>query len=232
MVENSTENNSVASSAPVETHSAPAPSAPTVDNSAKQFTQDDLDRVVGRVRAEERSKRDSVANTQSMGGMQAPSLEDVQKIINESLAKKEEEFQQRNWQAQAHKTAEEFMGKVNPLIEGNEEISGKYVESVFANAPHVAWMTNQLSNAGHVAIELAKSPAKLAQLQVTFEKLGHEALKKELSDLSNSIQINQQAANVKVANDPLKPIQPSTSSLGTDDGLTRSVSDFARRYRN
>jgi hypothetical protein len=186
----------------------------------KMIPQSELNRIVGTQKAEayERGRQEALATaqkSQSMGGMQQVSPDEVRRLIAEEAQK----------QAQtAH--VQRVVGSLTQKLEAGK---AKYpdlqatVQSLnLASAPHIAEMFSELDNAVDVMKELGDNATKYGAVLALSYTSPHLA-KQELIKLSNSIKRNQEAENSPSADEPLSRINPSIT--GTDSG-SRTTRDY------
>ncbi len=158
--------------------------------------------------------------------------EETQRLRNEWI-----EENRRNVEAQdAQRIASEFFTKVGAGeggIAGFEKVvteSGVDLRSI----PYHVQLSNQVDNTREVMTELLKNPSKIGAIQnlidIDLRAGRHPNLAlAEIKRLSESLKTNQQAANFKSPNDPLRQLPPSNAA--SDNKGAMSVSDYKRKYR-
>jgi hypothetical protein len=96
----------------------------------------------------------------------------------------------------------------------------------FAKTPEVLLLANQFDNGGEMLYDMAKNPAKIAQITM-MERMGmNQEAYLEMKRLSDSIKLNEMSANQPKPKMPLSQIQPSTVGVGKVD-----EDSYSRQYR-
>lgn len=144
---------------------------------------------------------------------------------------------QRNAEEQnAQRIASEFFTKVGSGdggIQSFEKLlndTGLDLRSI----PYHVQLANMVENTRDVMVELVNNPSKIGAIQNLIDidiRAGRQpklALA-EMKKLSDSIKMNQKAANYQSPNEPLSQMRPSTTGTGNQGAL--SVSDYKRKYR-
>lgn len=171
---------------------------------------------------------------------QGKSDDDIRKLAAEETQRLRNEWieeNRRNVEAQdAQRIASEFFTKVGAGeggIAGFEKVvteSGVDLRSI----PYHVQLANQVENTREVMTELLKNPSKIGSIQnlidIDLRAGRHPNLAMaEIKRLSESLKTNQQAANFKSPNDPLRQLPPSNAA--SDNKGAMSVSDYKRKYR-
>lgn len=158
---------------------------------------------------------------------------DEQKI-NEILERREQDRMKAAQDAEAKRQADEVAQKfVAKIDEGKIKYPDldKKVQSLglHTSAPGtiIAAITSHLENGADVLNELSENPVKYAQVLMLAQTSGVQAYK-ALTELSDSIKLNEQAKEVHQDGPiaPLKKIQPST--VGPGAGNPKSAAEWAR----
>lgn len=150
------------------------------------------------------------------------------RLMAEFERKQEEAMQARMEQERKDRSAAmaaQYFDKMRngaELFEDFEEVLADFKPGAF---PEVALLAGQLDNTAEVMYELAKNPSKLADINV-LAKSDPEWAIKQLKKLSESIESNKQAMNVRSPNAPLSKIK--SSNIGGVDAAPRSVDDLRR----
>ncbi|MGN6347093.1 MAG: hypothetical protein ACTHME_05260 [Candidatus Nitrosocosmicus sp.] len=101
--------------------------------------------------------------------------------------------------------------------------------SNFAKTPEVLLLANQFDNGGEMLYDMAKNPAKIAQITM-MQKLGmNDEAFAEMKKLSDSIKVNELAATQPKPKAPLSQVSPSNVGVGKVDGKVSSR-DFRGAY--
>lgn len=215
---------------------APTASQPAVSHETqaeKMLSQKEVNELVGRTKNEayERGKRDAVATNQqpaqaqpiapqptaqmqSMGGMAQPTENDIDKLIDQRLAQKEQANAIRNFS----------MNLEQKILQGHQKYSD--YDSVLRdiNLPELAktnpnfiYMLGNVDNVHDVLKDLHSNPQNLSTLmQLAQHPATQSMAMNKLQSLATSIKTNEAAAAQKTPNEPLSQIKPSTT--GTDNG--------------
>jgi len=219
----------------------------------KSLPQSQVDSIVGREKSVahdkgyEKGKREALEEYQRQQTYQSqssqPSLpsngsitqEDFRRIAAEEAQKlqaaTEQRMRQEAQEGQVQQFVREFDNKMNAGRAKYDDFDSVLGSIDLSNAGNVAVLAQSLDNTADVMYELAKNrPQDL----VAFEQLAKmhplkagEAMRK----LSESIKVNQTAAQMRRPNEPLSQI--SSSNTGIDSGSEHgmSTSDFRKmRY--
>lgn len=210
--------------------------APVEKKQEKMLTQSEVNRIAARTKhdAYEKGRREAMAELEkqrqesqpadqtagqsSMGGMEQLSRDDIRQLI-------EEEAQRKAEMAMAQKIAGEFTGKLDAAKSKYEDFEDVLSELDLPSIPHVVQWANELDNTGDVMYDIAKNPAKFANL-LTLSATAPHLAQKELRRLSDSIKRNEEAKQSESARDPLSQLKPSTNA--TDSGKL-TISDLRKQ---
>lgn len=208
----------------------------------KMLTQEQVNALIGREKKEaaDRARKEvearymaelqqlkAQAPQQSMGGMTQPSMDEIYQQVEQRLMKKAQEHQQENarkaQEAEMQKVADDYFTKMSngsEMFEDFNEVMSDFRPDAF---PEVIHLVSGMDNTPQIMYELAKNPSKLATIY-SLAKADPIQAKKALKKLSDSISMNEQAAEEYVAtNAPLT--KPKPSQVGTDKGLN-SIKDY------
>lgn len=166
-----------------------------------------------------------------LGGMQQLSQGDIERLIAEHAP---QALMQHVNQLKAQHTVDTLVGKMQAAEQKYPGLQGKLGEFLEDDpnglGASLITMTNDFGNTAEMVKELMDNPMKLGSLLGFMQGGNAKTAKKLLSDLSNSIQVNQQAQEEeKQARDPMSTLKPSTKA-GIDDG-NMSVADFRKMFR-
>ena len=212
------------------------------DVNQKMVTQEHMNKVVSAraLEAAERARKEAEARymaelqqlkaqapQQSMGGMTQPSMDEIYQQVEQRLMQKAQEHQQENarkaQEAEMQKVADNYFTKLsngNEMFEDFNEVMGDFRHEAF---PEVIYLASEMENTPQIMYELAKNPSKLATIY-SLAKADPIQAKKALKKLSDSISMNEQAAEEYVpTNAPLT--KPKPSQVGTEKGLN-SIKDY------
>ncbi len=210
----------------------------------KAITQEELDRVVKREKAETAARvrqelelahraeleKLKTGQTQNLGGM--TDSVDPNKIYEQVAGKFREEMQlEQDRQAKAQHEAEmkriadNYFSKLSTgkdRYNDFDEMVGDFDHTAF---PQLVWAVSGMDNAADVIYELNKSPAKLEQIDYWLNKSPTKGLKM-LHTFSDSIRQVQTAENeYEPTNPPLSQVKPSNAGA---DSRTGSLEDLKR----
>lgn len=175
--------------------------------------------ALGRQEALEEFKRQQAE--QARGTPQAePSRINEEEV--QRLASKEFERQMMN--LQANHMVNSFQSKVNALKSQYPDIEERLGDLDLANNSDLLLLHSQYPNAAEMLYHLASDPAKLANYENYKKYPG--VLKKQLNDLSASIENNKSADSAPAYSEPLSQIKPT--NIGKDRGAP-SITDLRRR---
>lgn len=144
---------------------------------------------------------------------------------------KEQEYLQRSNEAQIQQFVQQFDAKLAPGRSKYDDFDAVLGTVEFGNAGHVIVLAQSLDNTADVMYELAKNrPQDLVNIELLAEKHPKQA-EAAMRRLSESIKVNQTAANMKRPNEPLSQISPSNTGIDSGSEHSMSVSDFRKiRY--
>jgi hypothetical protein len=160
---------------------------------------------------------------QGQQGMTPEQMQQVMQMVQQKQQEEAEKAHQAQLEREVNAVAEQYFGKLaqgKDLYEDFEAVTADFDPAAF---PQLVYLATQADNTPAIIYELAKNPAKLAQLSVLVDKSPQQA-RKMIASLSESIKTNDIAKkNVQEAQDPLSRLKPSP--VGTDNG-TKTVRDF------
>lgn len=216
------------------------------------FKQSEVNDIVKRAKSEavERDRRlrveqpeyaqakyGDVAHTQNSA--QTPyqqtqnSPEDIRKIVAEETQRQreawEQQTRQRAEQEQAQSIVNKFWNKIAPGKEKYQDFEKVTGDIEFARFPNtVQLLAEHVENSADVLYELGKDRFKMAQLESLSYLSPRDAII-QAQRLASSIKENEEAAKVKLPNEPLSQLRPTQT--GTDSGRAMTVADYRRIYR-
>ncbi len=249
----------VSSSTPVLTPSAevstPTPSSDVV--SEKTFTQGDVNDIVKRAKTEavERDRRlrteqpeyaqkkygDNFNQTQTNQGENGQNYQNtyqsnndqIRQIVAEESRRQREAWEQENLQKSQQEQAQGIVNKFLSKIEAGKEkyedfdqVTGDIEFGRFPNT--VQLLAEHIENSADVLYELGKDRFKMAQLESLSYMSPNDAIK-QAQRLAASIKQNEDATRVRLPNEPLSQLRPSTT--GTDSGQVPSMRELKAKYR-
>jgi hypothetical protein len=196
-------------------------SAQDVQAAEKLIPQSELNKIVGRVREEARqdgyararAEMSAVEPQQSeqQQGYQSHSRENIEQLVAEKIKE----------QAQlevAKKIAGDFTNKLLAAKEKYPDFEETVAQLNLPTIPQIVHWANSLDNTADVMYDIAKNPAKFANILMLSNNAPLLA-QRELQKLSSSIKKNEEAKsaaeNVSVG-EPLSQLKPSVT--GTDNG--------------
>lgn len=209
----------------------------------KMLKQSDVNELVGRARKEgrERGRADALAevqkntysdsSSQSMGGMQQFSVDQLRQIAAEEATKKHQEYvkhaEQQQREALGQQIANDFASKISLGKQKYSDFDEKVAPLLedLPNMPHLVLLANGIDNTADVIYDLAANPHKVGQLLTLADKSTRLA-QIQMQQISSSIKTNQAASQQPSAREPLSQIKPST--VGIDNGSPKSVKDFKK----
>lgn len=208
-----------------------SPAATEQSAAEKTFTQNELDKIVGRVRSETRqeaynrakseleAQRQSNPQSSSMGGMEQVSPDKINEMIENKL-------HERVRQAEAHRTATDFVNKIKSAETNYPGLEEKVMKLNLAAAPHIYEWANSHDNTADIMNEFVQNPNKYAEI-IVLSSFATDAAREMMDRLSKSIKKNHEALKQPSADEPLSQIKPS-SSVSTDNG-SMTVRDLKRQ---
>ena len=207
------------SDSPSAVESAPQESEKPVE---RTFTQTEVRRIAAKSKHEayEKGKRDAEAMSQkaaSLGGMDAMSEDKIRQLI-------QDESQRQANLAMAQKIADEFTQKMKAGEAKYPDFSEAVSDLNLPQVPHIVHWANGLDNTSDVMYDLAKNPAKFANVMMLSQTAPHLA-QREMKRLSDSIKKNEEAKAQKLPDEPLS--QMKHSPVSTDNGRY-TVSDYRK----
>lgn len=162
---------------------------------------------------------------QTLGGMQQLSAADIDKMIAERAPQLLQDHVQ---QLKNEHTINSFVGKMQAAEQKYPGLEAKLNELDYSSMAPLVGLANDMENTGDIMQELVENPMKLANM-MALAQMQPGMAKRQMSELSNSIKTNQEAAaQDKQARDPMAQLKPS-SSAGMDNGAM-SVSDFRKMF--
>ena len=182
---------------------------------------------------DEFKRQNSMPQTGSHISNSALGTDDVTRIATEAVQSQLNQISQQilvqEQQKEVNDLVQNFKTKMDSAKEKYSDFDDIVTDVDYGKIANVVKMaTTQIDNTGDIMYELAKNhPTKLVELEITAREQPGLALR-ELRRLSESIKVNQAAAQVKRPNEPLSQLTQSNS--GVDDGSNMSVSDFRKMF--
>jgi hypothetical protein len=169
--------------------------------------------------------------SQSMGGMYEPNIEDIYNKVGErfkaDLEKAQEESRKADYESFVKGQVDSYVKKMeggSDLAEDFHETTAKFKPERFKE---VFFLANSFDNTPELIYELAKNPYKLANIDY-LAKTDPDLAKDQLNMIAKSIEHNRQAKENNVsAEPPLSRPKPSLAA-GSDSGAM-SVKDYRRQ---
>lgn len=205
----------------------------------KLLPQSKVNELIGREKAaaREKARQEMMAEidqlrtgqTQAMGGMQAPDIDDIYSQVADRLRNEIAEAQQQAQQAEHEKFVRNQVESYLQKMEAGSGIADDFKEMTAKFRPEkfreLFFLMNQLPNTAHAVYELTKNPTKLANLHL-LAQTDPELAREALETLSKSIDANEQAKanNVQVP----APIGRVTPSLAGADSGAMTLKDFKK----
>jgi len=157
----------------------------------------------------------------------------IRKLVADETNKQkqawENEAREKSQKEQAQGIVNKFLNKISAgkdKYSDFEKVTGDIEFGNFTNT--VQLLAEHVENSADVLYELGKDRFKLAQLESLSYLSPRDAII-QAQRLANSIKENEDAARMKLPNEPLSQMRPTQS--GTDTGKVLSVSDFRKKYR-
>lgn len=191
----------------------------------KMLTQDEVNKLVGRVRHDgyEKGRRDAQAELQGSQMSNPQITEDkLREMMREEAARVQEE---QIRQAMAQQLIGEFAAKMAAGKDKYEDFEHKVAALDLAKIPEIIQLANGTDNAADVMYELANKPYKIGNILGLYARAPHLAIA-EMNNLASSIKSNQQAA--QQAATPPEPMSQFKPSIAAGDNGKLSVRDFRK----
>ncbi len=217
-----------------DTQSAPSPHNASPTPSEKLFSQSELDRIVGRTRAEvrdeyyNRGKQDALSQNSrqqpesspsaSMGGINQISPDEIDKIV-------EQKIRERSDAQTANQIAYDFIGKMKSGKDKYSDFEETVAQLNLPAHPQMIYWANSLDNTADVVYEIAKNPEKFASI-LMLSQTTPELARRKMQELSSSIKKNDEAQKQPHVSEPLSQLKPST--VGMDNG-SMTVRDLRKQ---
>lgn len=231
--------------------SQPAPSQDVVTE--KTFTQNDVNDIVKRAKQEavERDRRlreqqpEYAQSKYAPSQVQQPSAQDsfneapsspddkIRQIVADETRRQREAWEQENLQRtqqeQAQSIVNKFLSKIDAGKNKYEDFDQVTGDIEFARFPNtVQLLAEHVENSADLLYELGKDRFKMAQLENLSHMSPSDAIK-QAQKLAASIKQNEDATRVRMPNEPLSQLRPSTT--GTDNGQQLSAKELRQKYR-
>jgi len=215
----------------IEGNAEPAQGVP---KSEGLLTQEHVNALIGKEKAEaaEKARREVEAEyeaklaasnqAQSQPAQVGMTEEDIaaatQKQVEAALKKQREDAEREEYQRGMDALAQSYQEKLNQgkeLFEDFDSVVGDFDPN---ELPHLAFLLAEVENMPEVLYDLGSNSSKLANLAVLSQS-SPKLARKQLKELSQSIEQNKQAVANNVAVQP--PLsRPQKSTVGSDNGRT------------
>lgn len=183
-----------------------------------------------------------IQNTGTQSPMQqsqptAPGMDEnrLRQIAAEEAVKQQQQLQAQWLQKQNEAQGQQILNEVNAKSVTAKSKFDDYDKVVdpefksFSQAPELVYYANMTDNPGEVLYDLAKNPAKMANIALMHRMgMGPQAVS-EIKKLSDSIKVNEMSAQQPKQKAPLSQISPSTVGVGNVDEDSYS-SRFKGKY--
>lgn len=156
-----------------------------------------------------------------MGGMQQMSQEQMRNMIQEEAWK-------MSHKSAADQMLRSFDSQVEAARDKYPDIEDKLAALNLKAHPEMLLWTNGMDNAVDILADLSDNPSKYASILMLAKSGAPELAQKELSKLSSSIRVNQEAKKQTPIPAPLDQVK--TSPIAVDNG-NMSVADFRKLFR-
>jgi len=200
----------------------------------KMFTQSQLQAIAAkearkaeekaeaRLRAEYESKyaqSPQQQQSQSIGGIQQTSPEEIQRLIRQEAYNMSREHQ-------AKQIEQDWLSAMEAEKTADPEFADLYDAIGIEQQPGLILAMMGMENKAQVVKDLAKNPSKYANILMLANGAAPKLAERELKKLSDSIKANTEAQKQPKVDAPLSHIRPS--NIGGDDGnySNMSTSDF------
>jgi len=167
--------------------------------------------------------------TQSLGGIQQISPEQIKQLIAQEAPKALEQHARAFQQQQL---VNSFVSKMQAAEAKYPGLDQKLNELDYSNPATIELIkhADRMENTGDIMNELIENPMKMGNLISLMMSGQNKLAEKAIQNLSSSIKMNDQAlAQEKASNDPFSQQKPSLNA-GKDDG-NMSVSDFKSMFK-
>ncbi len=192
------------------------------------FTQDEVNKLAGNIRHEERERRQK----DSQAGMSHEQIESIaEKKLRVLLEQERKQQEDKYHMDYANKMLSDFNTKLASGYEKYPDFQQK-LESVWDpkhkdQMPELMMMLHNTENPTDVIADLADNPDKVDHLLNTWRNGNPERAHAAMQRLSTSIKRNETAGKqYPTAKEPLSQIRPST--IGADTG-SNTVSDLRKQ---
>lgn len=221
------------------------------ESGERTFKQSEVNDLVGRVKHEavERYKRSQEVDRnryeepgyreQQESARTAPTqpqrpmdTDEIRRMAAEEfqrfMEKNQQEAFRRTQEQEAERIAAEFFTKFDAGKKKYDDFDKVTSDLDLQAIPNVVRLANMVDNTADVMYELAKNPAKIANLQQLIS-ISPKMAFSEMKRLAESIKTNEEAAEYRAPNAPLSQMRPSNT--GTDNRGALTVSDYRKKYK-
>jgi hypothetical protein len=180
----------------------------------------------------EKAKSELMQQSAPQAPSQGLTEADYRRIASEEALKHQQHLQAQLVQQHNEEVGKQILNNLqtkSSTAKSKFEDYDKVVDPEFKNfaaAPEVLHYANMTDNPGEVLYDLAKNPSKLASIVALHRmNMAPQALG-EIKKLSDSIKVNEMAANQPKPKAPLSQITPSTVGVGNVD-----EDSYSSRYK-
>jgi hypothetical protein len=164
---------------------------------------------------------------------QAPSEDHIRQIVADETQRQREAWQnetrQRTEAEQAQAIVNKFYNKISTGKEKYQDFDKVTGDIEFGRFPNtVQLLAEHIDNSADVLYELGKDRFKMAQLESLAYLSPKDAII-QAQRLATSIKENEQAAKVRLPNEPISQMRPSIA--GVDSGTQLSFRDLKNKYK-
>lgn len=231
-------------------------SALSPQTSEKTLSQDEVNRLVSRVKHESYEKGKQEANSgqyqsathnqaastipaqNTFSGMHNITQGDIENLVTSQVQKKLSEqhqmAQRQLYEQQAQNIHSDLNSKFNDAKSRYEDFNDVVNNDSLSSIPDILVMAHKLDNSADVIYDLLKNPGKLGAIngnimasRANQSPYLQKIAEQHLKQLSDSIKQNQSALSSKPqVNEPLSQIKPSVA--GADNG-SKTISDLRKK---
>ena len=237
------------SSQPGVTSATPAQSAPVQTPEERVFKQSEVNDIVkrakhGAVEDYRRLQSEQPQYAQQKYGEAAPHQpqntppavntheSEIRRLAAEEAQRLRDQWvqdaQTRSQTENAQKIVQDFWNKISPGKEKYQDFDKVTGDIEYAKFPSVVQLLAQyVDNSHDVLYELGKNRINLSQLELLAERSPKDAIV-HAQRLSQSLKDNEAAGKMRLPNEPLSQMRPSSS--GTDNGVL-GFKDLKKKYK-
>lgn len=214
----------------------------TPEKAEKMLSQSQVDDIVKGVKLDTQAKvrrelEEQYSDRYRSSSSQPQSADLEEKLFNKMLEraekmraekqKEEEQRQEAEYRAKLQEKADNLFVKLKMGEEKYSDFKDVMQDFDLGAFPNIALLAGDVDNTADVMYELANNPYKIAQLD-ELAKRAPTLAKKELSKLSQSINVNEQAKLNNVTS-PEPFTRPKSSKSGSGDSGKMTIADFKKQ---